>query len=302
MAQDVTGAAGGGTTDTLLINRASAPAPASVEHSGNLAQKAAGPGIRAGGSGSGGGSGDMGTLAIGDDKAAGDAAAAADPAEQQQQQQQHTAGLTDQIHRGSHTMHSGSTVGSDDPTATVRMKTPAAAGLSHRSGGSTGSIGEEATVCLRKPGSDEGGSAERQLNGGTAGDDTLVINRSARLRSALPGSAGPKDAAGTVAAAAAPAPAGKESGQAALLKPRRLGVLGKAQRVVPGSAGRPPLPPAAPADQQRSEAEAEGETAADANRKRKAEMEAAQSPKPLLSVAEGKRRQSPVEEVSAMLA
>jgi hypothetical protein len=54
--------------------------------------------------------------------------------------------------------------------------TPAGAGMSGRSSGSTGgSISEEATVCLRKPGgsASKGGGAQA----GGAADETLTINR-----------------------------------------------------------------------------------------------------------------------------
>ena len=92
----------------------------------------------------------------------------------------------------------------------------------------------------------------------------------------------------------------RDHSQQGLLKPRRLGVLGKAQRVVAGSGGRPPLAPApGEASEDAAAMAAAAAAAAEANRKRKAEMEAQQSPKPLLSVGEAKRRQSPVaEEVS----
>lgn len=269
--------AGSGATDTLVINRA----PAARQGS-NLAPRPADSGRRGSGGGNGG---DTETVVLGSKAAAAPAAS---------QQQQHTAGLTDQLaNRTSHTMHSGSTVGSDDPTATMRMKTPAAAGLSHRSGGSTGSLGEEATVSLRKPGSADGAAADQQHASGSSGDETLVINRSARLKDVM-GSAGPKDAAAGGGGSSA---AGKDAAPQPLLKPRRLGVLGKAQRVVSGSAGRPPLAPAAAAEQQQDavggDDAAAAAAAAEANRKRKAEIEAAHSPKPLLSVGEGKRRQSP---------
>ncbi len=135
--------------------------------------------------------------------------------------------------------------------------------------------------------------AERQQQ--LHSDDTLVINRGSLLKTALGG--------------AAAAAARDHHGQQGLLKPRRLGVLGKAQRVVAGSAGRPPLAPpsallsndasedgtAAPASATTSAtaSAATADTALEANRKRKADAEACQSPKQLLSVGEGKRRQSP---------
>lgn len=162
------------------------------------------------------------------------------------------------------------------------MKTPAAAGLSHRSGGSTGSLGEEATVSLRKPGSGGKGAGA----GAGAADETLVINRPTLLKNTLSAA---KDGSG---ASAGTASASKEH-PAPLLKPRRLGVLGKAQRVVPGSSGKPPLTPAAAEE---AEAAAADDAAAEANRKRKAEAEAAASPNPALllsGVGDGKRRQSP---------
>ncbi|KAI7845303.1 hypothetical protein COHA_001145 [Chlorella ohadii] len=271
---DVTGGTtAGGATETLLINRPGVPA---ARQGSSLAPRPADSGRTVGGGG-----GDTDTVVLG-------SKAAAPGASTQQQQQQHTAGLTDQVaNRTSHTIHSGSTVGSDDPTATMRVKA-----LSGRSGGSTGSIGEEATVCLRKPGSG-GKDADAQRGG----DDTLVINRASLLKNtALVGSAS-KDGSSAAAAGS------KE--QAGLLKPRRLGVLGKAQRVVSTPAGRPPLAPAAgaaAAEQPAAEAadDAAAAAAAEANRKRKAEMEAAQSPNPQLQMAglgEGKRRQSPCDEV-----
>lgn len=304
-------------TDTLPINR-----PGARRHS-NLQPRAADPGAKA---------------ACDADVTAG--AVAAPAAAQQQQQQdltqqgpglgQHTAGLTDQLNgnRTSHTIHSGSTVGSDDPTATMPMKTPAT-NLSNRTGSSSGSLGEEATVSLRKSGlggnraSGEGVGAaagtDRQQRG--FGDDTLVINRSSRL--ALASSAAVcKDGGG---GGAAPASAAKDQGQPGLMKPRRLGVLGKAQRVMPGSVGRPPLvpavgaasagaagaaageqppPPTLPQQRQSDLAaaaavDAEAAAAADASRKRKAEVDACQSPRPLLSVGDGKRRQLPADEAKA---
>ncbi|PRW45719.1 hypothetical protein C2E21_5938 [Chlorella sorokiniana] len=279
---DVTGGtAVGGATETLMINR---PGPAAARQGSSLAPRPAESGRTAGGGG-----GDTDTLVLGGSRAAVGAVS-----QQQQQQQQHTAGLTDQLaNRTSHTIHSGSTVGSDDPTATMRMKA-----LSGRSGGSTGSIGEEATVSLRKPGSGGKDAGAGSSDAQRGGDDTLVINRASLLKNtALVGSAS-KDGSAAVAAS-------KE--QAGLLKPRRLGVLGKAQRVVPAPAGRPPLAPAAagagaeqpPADAA-EDAAAAAAAAAEANRKRKAEMEAAQSPNPQLQMAglgEGKRRQSPCDEV-----
>lgn len=139
-----------GATETLVINRA-----ATARQGSNLAPRPA-DSSKAAGAAAGSG-GDTETVALGGGAKPAPAAS-----------QQHTVGLTEALHnRTSHTMHSGSTVGSDDPTATMRMKTPAAAGLSARSGGSTGSIGEEATVCLRKPGSggkeDGAGGGERGL-------------------------------------------------------------------------------------------------------------------------------------------
>lgn len=144
--QDVTGGTTvGGATETLLINR---PGPAAARQGSSLAPRPADSGRTAGLGG-----GDTDTVVLGGSKVAAGAAS--------QQQQQHTAGLTDQLaNRTSHTIHSGSTVGSDDPTATMRMKA-----LSGRSGGSTGSIGEEATVCLRKP-----GSGGKDAAGGSSGE------------------------------------------------------------------------------------------------------------------------------------
>ena len=134
---------------------------------------------------------------------------------------------------------------------------------------------------------------------GGSSEDTLVINRASLLKNtALTGSASKDGGAG---AGTTPATGGKE--QAGLLKPRRLGVLGKAQRVVAGAPGRPPLAPvaeAAAAEQPAAGAGDEAAAAAEANRKRKAEMEAAQSPNPQLQlggVGEGKRRQSPCDEI-----
>ena len=147
------------------------------------------------------------------------------------------------------------------------------------------------TDCRPPPTSLLPADAQRGVGGS---DDTLVINRASLLKNTARVGSASKDSSSAAAAAS------KE--QAGLLKPRRLGVLGKAQRVVATPAGRPPLAPAAAAAEQQA-AEAAGEdaaAAAEANRKRKAEMEAAQSPNPQLQLAglgEGKRRQSPCDEV-----
>ena len=285
------GAPGGGATETLVINRAPA------RQGSSLAPRPADSGKPAAGGG------DTDTIIIAGGRAAAGAAAAAAPAAAAAAQAaggQHTAGLTEGLHaanRTSHTFHSGSTVGSDDPTATMRMKTPGAAGLSHRSGGSTGSLGEEATVSLRKPGS--GGKGDGGGGGGGAADDTLVINRPSLPKNALGGSsaaaAAAKDGSAAAAVAAGIASASKDH-PAPLLKPRRLGVLGKAQRVVPGSSSKPPLAPTAEDGEAAAADDAAADAAAEANRKRKAEAEAAASPNPALllsGVGEGKRRQSP---------
>jgi hypothetical protein len=288
--QDVT-ATGAGATDTLVVNRGG-PRP-----SNSLPPRAdAGPLAH--------NCGDTDTLVFRNGRSGAVPPSAGGQQQQQPSGAQHTAGLTDGLGGGggrtSHTIHSGSTVGSDDPTATLRMKTPAA-GLSARTGSSTGSLGEEATVSLRRHGGggrrsgDGFGTADQQQQRGP-GDDTLVINRAALPRAAgsgvAPASAGRDGGAGGCVSAS------KEQPQAGLLKPRRLGVLGKAQRVVPGAVGRPPLaPPAATAAPPEAPPAPAGDDAADANRKRKAEVEALLSPKPPLSVGDGKRRQSPADEV-----
>ena len=205
----------------------------------------------------------------------------------QPQQQQHAAGLTDQLNRTSYTLLSnstGTTAGSDDSTVPIRTPVPAGAASS-----GSGSGSEDATVNLRR--------------GGGSSDETLVLNRSRLGGSSSSSGAGAGDSAGKEGAAAASA--GREG--AALLKPRRIGMLGRALRVAPGSktpapegaapqpAGSVAAPAAAvapaclgaagPAAQQAGEED-------EAGRKRKAEGEAAQSPK---AVGEAKRRQSPID-------
>eukprot|EP00887_Chlorella_sp_A99_P002275 scaffold10.g2275.t1 len=207
------------------------------------------------------------------------AATAAQPAAglqpgQSGQQGQHTGGLTDKLNRTSLTLLSSSTgtsAGSED--STMPMRTPRGA-ASHRSGGSSGSGSEEATVSLRRGGGSGGAAAG-------PGDETLVIpgRGGSRLGPAVAptgGGAAPKEATA--------APAGGKDGAAPLLKPRRIGMLGRALRVAPGS-----KPEEAPAAAEQGADEEEG-------RKRKAEGEAAQSPCPgslAAGLGEAKRRQSP---------
>lgn len=164
-------AGGGGATDTLVINRPSARLGGSLppRDSGKAAAAAGGA--------------DTDTIALGGGGGASKVAAPPAPAPSASQQQL-TAGLTEQLQGGrtSHTIHSGSTVGSDDPTAP--MKTPAT-GLSNRTASSTGSLGEEATVSLRKPGGGGRTSGEGAAPGGALGGELAVTAAMAGCQSAM---------------------------------------------------------------------------------------------------------------------
>lgn len=189
-------------------------------------------------------------------------------------------------------VHSGSssgTVGSDDPTATLRTLRATGATSVRSASSSGGSADDEATVSLARSRLGPSSTAASR------GEDTIVINRSA-LRSVVPPPLSmPGLGAAPSPAAPSPVPAVPQPGSAlkdgapgvakqAAFRMRVLGGLGKAVRVTP----------AAIPEEDCSAANASTDEDDAAARKRKAAAEGAQSPLPALSVGNGKRRQSPV--------